>query len=152
MLSRKLVLVSMCVLGCAMFSIFIGWTIQTSAQTTRINIKVDRPLTVKRGISLTNIRRVQTEFNENFAELMKHTAASETTIVNTKVWKDIVDKTIYKTTNTKIVMASIPEEDLRGLRDLINARIESQVLPNQRSRSIGEGRISNSFFTGDLLP
>jgi hypothetical protein len=69
--------------------------------------------------------------------------------VNTKVYGGAVDKTIYKTTNASAKMAAISETDLKGLRDVIDARF-TEAIDTHTTNSLGNAKLGNTFFTGKL--
>lgn len=157
----RVVVSLLCAAACASFAVAVGRASQASmqggrnsAQYGRPNVNLQNVQTVKltRATSLRNVQKVRTEFLKGFDALASAGALAsggETTVVNTKVWRDAVDKTIYKTTNAAVTLASLPEAEVRELRSLISARFEESLRAGN-VRSLGEGQVSKNFFTGKL--
>jgi hypothetical protein len=150
----------LCAAACAAFAISVGQASHPATQDGKRPV-LTRPQVVTlnnvesvrltRATSLKNVQKVRTELLEGLDTLISARAqGGETTLVNTKVIKEAVDKTVYKTTNSNIRMAALPEADLRELRAIIGARFEESIRAG-RSNAIGEGQVNKSLFTGKIM-
>ncbi|HEX5760743.1 MAG TPA: hypothetical protein VF121_16260 [Thermoanaerobaculia bacterium] len=104
---------------------------------------------------IINVVEFESEFTRRLNEVIRFApAAKETTLVNTKVYKEIVDRTIWKTTDA-IARALTPAE-LQGLRELVNRRVDIAIAGQMRGypalASLGQGSIGQDFFVGRILP
>lgn len=78
------------------------------------------------AVDISAVRSFETRFTEQVTTLIRTPAlrqAKETTIVNTKVWRDIVDRTVYKTTDAK-ALRGITTTELQALRALVLDRAD----------------------------
>jgi hypothetical protein len=152
----KLILSALTVLASAVFAVLIVTPTPTAAQKathkpTATELIQAEPLTLTRATSIRNVQKIRTELLEGIDAALNDPSArgGETTFVNTKVYGGAVDKTIYKTTNASAKMAAISETDLKGLRDVIDARF-TEAIDTHTTNSLGNAKLGNSFFTGKL--
>jgi len=97
----------------------------------------------------------KTAFTEHLNEAIRLApGAKETTIFNTKLVKDVMDKTLVKTTDARA--QSLSQAELTNLRELINRRLDATIAQKLRNEpgiaKLGDGTVNQDFFTGRLLP
>ncbi len=151
----------LCAVTCASFAVAVGQASQASMQGRKVepqgvarpvNLQNIQSLRLTRATSLKDVKKVRGEMEKGFNAFLGNdisSAASESTFVNTSVYKDVIDKTVYKTTTSATLMSSLPEADLKGLRALITARFDESIRTGNLG-AIGEGQVSKSFFTGKI--
>ncbi|MDQ1592981.1 MAG: hypothetical protein QOG71_3608 [Pyrinomonadaceae bacterium] len=157
----RIIVPLLCLTVCALFAVSVGQASHTLTQeSSRVSQTQPQGVTLKnvesvkltKATSLRNVQKVRTELLEGIDTILSagsKFSGGETTFVNTKVYKDVVDRTIYKTTNSSVLMRAIPEADLKELRALIDTRFEESIRARKVS-TLGEGQVNKSLFTGKL--
>jgi hypothetical protein len=150
------------VAACAAFAISVGQASQPATQdvsrqapirTQVVTLNNVESVKLTRATSLRNVQKVRAELLEGFDTLISSRALAqggESTVVNTKVYKDAVDKTVYKATAAHLRMQALPEADLKELRAIIGTRFEESIRTG-RTNAIGEGQVNRSLFTGKIM-
>ena len=109
------------------------------------------------SIPIRNVVAFDTAFTQRLNEVIRMPAAQRkgSWIFTTKATKDRFDRTlIYTSIDAQPQQLSTAE--LQALRDSINRRVDLAIQQEQRNlpgiASLGEGKITNDFFVGRILP
>lgn len=149
MKNRKLFVSALLIVGCALVAVSLGLPISSLAQqASNARAMQTPPINLNRATSIDEVGKIRSALLEGIDAALAAKGAGETTVANTKLWKDILDKTTYKTTNASARVLSASE--LKGVREIINARFE-EAIRTGNIESLGSGTLSSSIFTGKLV-
>jgi hypothetical protein len=152
MKTRKLFVSMLLVIGCALVAASLGLPISSLAQQAS-NARVMQAPTIdlNRATPVNEVGKIRSALLEGIdAALAARGKGGETTVANTKLWKDILDKSAVKTTSSNVAMRALSASELKGVREIINARF-NEAIRTGNMESLGTGTLSNDVFTGKLV-
>ena len=145
MKSPKLVVSILSVVVCGLFAFSIGLSAQASG-TARIS----------KAAPIADVQKFESAFSERLNQVIRDRGAvgkpNAAQIAGKKIWKNIVDYFVWKT-GAKVAPKDVVElsnEDLKKLGDLVKSRFD-QAIRTKNTSALGEGELTQSFFTGKLL-